>query len=240
MQGIHSAIQHVDLGNCSGDLKLQNGAFKLSGLRKIILPKALHTAIPEECFEHCKHLNTIQIPDGVWKIGPRAFAKSGLREIRLPAMLTHLGHEAFGFTRHFAKVTVSSHINGDVISSDIGAGMVAKPFYGNCCPQNRVVIESTLSKVVLDMLPAPMVLIEGGGNSVHRSAIPTLLGNGMVKLVASFMFHDNWEEPQCPTEIAIVNVHFMLLRQLVNRIWEVPKTAPRRGTKRVRPHHNDG
>ena len=60
----------------------------------LYLPDSL-TAIEEEAFYGDKRLDTVVLPDGVTRIGARAFGNSGLKEIHLPGSVREIANSAF-------------------------------------------------------------------------------------------------------------------------------------------------
>ena len=63
-------------------------------IKSIILSHGL-TEIEEDVFYDCRNLETVVLPETVTKIGPLAFAESGLNSIILPDGLAEIGKDAF-------------------------------------------------------------------------------------------------------------------------------------------------
>ena len=73
--GSCSNLRHVDLENCNELREIGEGAFKNSGVCKIILPEGLEVLGPE-CFRECWNLTDVVLPKSLNKIGRLAFQVS--------------------------------------------------------------------------------------------------------------------------------------------------------------------
>ena len=75
--------------------EIKKGAFKSTGITKIVLPDAL-TTIGEGAFNECTRLTSITLPKNVTTIGARAFyGCKNLQSVTLSTALTTIGDEAF-------------------------------------------------------------------------------------------------------------------------------------------------
>lgn len=84
------------LGNVvveEGVTLLQAGAYQSSGIKSISLPSSL-VRLNDSCFNNCKKLKKIHIPDSVEYIGGSCFYASTIEELNLPKSLTYLGNAA--------------------------------------------------------------------------------------------------------------------------------------------------
>ena len=68
------------------------------------------TYIPESMFEKCYALSSIEIPDTVESIGPKAFMYSGLKEVVIPNSVKTIGQNAFKYCDELTTVTIGSGV----------------------------------------------------------------------------------------------------------------------------------
>lgn len=112
---------------------IEPGVFSKGTFKEISLPSSLKT-IPDGAFYNCKYLESIDIPDGVYEIGVKAFAGCGslanvklphgihelrmgtfkrchwIREITLPENITLIGVEAFSGCLRLEKVNFPKNL----------------------------------------------------------------------------------------------------------------------------------
>ena len=123
---VANAYEYAD-GYCSKDNTLTTQAFTGTGTRivKLVLPKTLTTieagalnahvfeltiqegitAIPDNAFENCAHLEAVSLPESLETIGASAFRGAGLKELVLPANVHSIGSYAFagkGYTQSYS------------------------------------------------------------------------------------------------------------------------------------------
>lgn len=118
---VANAYEYAD-GYCSKDNTLTTQAFTGTGTRivKLVLPKTLTTieagalngyvfeltiqegitAIPDNAFENCTHLEAVSLPESLETIGASAFRGAGLKELVLPANVHSIGSYAFAGEGH--------------------------------------------------------------------------------------------------------------------------------------------
>lgn len=105
-------------------------------LENVSLPQSLRI-IGKSSFAATEALTHIDLPEGLKTIEPRAFEWSGLTEIEIPATVTRIGEEAFAGCWELAGVKVPS-------STNLGAASFGR------CPdladsQGRIVVNNTLA-----------------------------------------------------------------------------------------------
>jgi hypothetical protein len=69
------------------------------------LPKNLNS-IGDECFEHCKSLNVINLPANLKVLGSKAFSSSGLISIDIPSKIEKLEQKTFAYCENLNKVNL--------------------------------------------------------------------------------------------------------------------------------------
>lgn len=89
-----SGLEEIDIPDSVH--MLQEGAFALCAqLARVTLPELLVHHIAERLFFGCKALTQIHIPDTVTSIHSRAFMRTGLTAVVLPASVQSVWHSAF-------------------------------------------------------------------------------------------------------------------------------------------------
>lgn len=78
-------------------------------LKEVVLPDSL-TAIPDGAFESCRALTTITLGEGITEIGVKAFANSGVEELRLGDGLKSIGAEAFSFCNSLQRIIIPASV----------------------------------------------------------------------------------------------------------------------------------
>ena len=84
--------RHIVIGLLALSLALSVGA--VAEYRTLTLPKALKS-IETEAFYNDQDVRNVVVPEGVTRIGARAFVGSGLRMIQLPASVTAIDGDPF-------------------------------------------------------------------------------------------------------------------------------------------------
>lgn len=88
-----SSVQKVNLKAIKASV-LSEGCFKYSSIKDIIWPVDL-VHLPAECFQGCKYLGRLHVPEGVEDIGQGCFALTELESVVFPKSLIKLGESAF-------------------------------------------------------------------------------------------------------------------------------------------------
>ena len=121
--------------------KLGNGAFATNPkLERISLSKGL-TEIPDAAFgcsdakNYMSNLKSITIPEGITKIGKRAFAGNNFAEITLPSSVKEIGDYAFS-TKNYLSDSCTLTLNDGLTS------------IGDNAFRNKVIAEVTLPVMV--------------------------------------------------------------------------------------------
>lgn len=116
----------------SGLTTLGEQCFAVSELTSIVLPNSLTTIgqrafksclltsmpnipsgvheIPDSCFNNCGDLLTAEIPNHITKIGPEAFAYTGLSTITIPESVTQLGKGSFTGNYNLTSAVINAHV----------------------------------------------------------------------------------------------------------------------------------
>ena len=81
-----------------------NGVFEDSALESVVLPSTLRR-IEHDAFAGCENLRSVGFPDGLERLGLRAFLGSGLERAELPASLRAIGQGVFAKCKHLRTVT---------------------------------------------------------------------------------------------------------------------------------------
>lgn len=68
------------------------------------------TEIGDRAFWECTMLTDITIPQGITRIGDRAFGVCGLTECEIPDTVTTIGYGAFGLCNNLKEITVPSSV----------------------------------------------------------------------------------------------------------------------------------
>lgn len=94
-KNLRKAVLNEGLEVLGGNDGCCDGAFGSSALDSIELPSTLRTI---ECrtFWFCENLRSVQLPDGLEKIGAWCFESSGITEIVLPKSMQEIDEYAFG------------------------------------------------------------------------------------------------------------------------------------------------
>lgn len=153
---------------------------------KSVTIKAELTEIPDYCFDSCKALSEINIPESVVRIGKYGLAQTGLREVVLPASLREIDNNAFQVSpslknvvfndgleyigeRAFEKCTALEEviIPGTVSRWGGGTQYTQSPF-GYCSAIKRLVFKEGVTEI-----PAACVWIMTGVGSLNELVIPS-------------------------------------------------------------------
>jgi len=98
-----TSLQSVDAGAVTS---LGSACFAEStALKSVVLCDSL-TSIEDATFDYCSSFDTIDLPDGLAKIGGRAFRNTKLTSVTIPAGVTSIGVQAFQLCSLLASVTV--------------------------------------------------------------------------------------------------------------------------------------
>jgi hypothetical protein len=89
--------------------RIENAAFRLTGLVEIIVPSSVEI-LGERCFSLCKSLSSVAFESGsrLSRIEKEAFDQTGLIEIILPSSVEILGEECFSDFRSLFSETFES------------------------------------------------------------------------------------------------------------------------------------
>lgn len=84
------------------------GAFENTALQSVNLPEGLlylgDYALSGEVFKDCKQLQSIKLPQSLLRIGDHCFEGSGIKEIRIPKNVRHIGNKIFYKCKELASV----------------------------------------------------------------------------------------------------------------------------------------
>lgn len=80
-----------------------SGVFQESGLRRVRLPSTLRR-IEYDVFEACKHLERVDLPDGLEYVGKKSFRASALGSVRFPPGLKTIDDCAFAACKELRSV----------------------------------------------------------------------------------------------------------------------------------------
>lgn len=97
-------------------------------IRSITLPRSL-TVINRCAFDCCRHLQSVEIPDGVTRIEDYAFNECGIRSIVIPNSVTSIGNHAFSWCKNLRSATIPESVTsiGDYAFSDCGLQSITIP-----------------------------------------------------------------------------------------------------------------
>ncbi|MBD5228668.1 MAG: leucine-rich repeat protein [Bacteroidales bacterium] len=153
---------------------------------KSVTIKAELNEIPDYCFDNCKVLSEINIPESVVRIGKYGLAQTGLREVVLPASLREIDNNAFQISpslknvvfndgleyigeRAFEKCTALEEviIPGTVSRWGGGTQSTQSPF-GYCSAIKRLVFKEGVTEI-----PAACIWIMSGVGYLNELVIPS-------------------------------------------------------------------
>lgn len=86
-----------------------NVFYSCLNLKEVVLPDSL-TAIPDGAFDGCRALTTITLGEGITEIGVKAFAVSGVEELRLGDGLKSIGAEAFSACNSLKSIIIPASV----------------------------------------------------------------------------------------------------------------------------------
>ena len=86
-----------------------NVFYSCINLKEVVLPDSL-TAIPDGAFDGCRALTTITLGEGITEIGVKAFAVSGVEELRLGDGLKSIGAEAFSACNSLKSIIIPASV----------------------------------------------------------------------------------------------------------------------------------
>ena len=140
----NTALKNIEIHE--GLEKIEVTAFQRSGIEKIVLPNTVYSLersfyscpslkevltkgektyegteearIDGECFQHCKNLKTLQIPNSIKQIGESTVGKCYVERIILPASVNKLLFNAFGHVTTLKEIVLNCP---EVINSEGGA-----------------------------------------------------------------------------------------------------------------------
>lgn len=95
------------------------------------------TKIGAKAFANCDSLHTVNIPEGATAIGAEAFAYCGIRgELILPSTISTFGSNAFMNCRNITKIVIP-----------YGAKSFTTRTFGNCSGMTDLVVPSTITSI---------------------------------------------------------------------------------------------
>lgn len=100
----------LDLSNITGMTKIPDEAFlNYYELKKVVLPTSLEN-ISKQAFYCCKKLESLNIPENVSVIGPRAFCASKIESIIIPKNVSIIEERTFYECKNLASVEIKGNI----------------------------------------------------------------------------------------------------------------------------------
>ncbi|KAK8833772.1 hypothetical protein M9Y10_016372 [Tritrichomonas musculus] len=131
-------IEYIQFGDCSGLRCFEKAAFEKSSLRKIVIPRHVHT-IEQRCFSFCHNLQKIEFPlDSELEIIEHgAFFDSHIESITIPSNLKEIGYEAFYNCLNLSQINFAP--NSELNSIDTSAFC--------CCNFNHITLPPHLTTI---------------------------------------------------------------------------------------------
>ncbi|WP_026835462.1 leucine-rich repeat domain-containing protein [Eubacterium xylanophilum] len=77
-------------------------------IKKVIIKKGV-TSISSNCFENCKKLKSVKLPNTLFKIGDFAFRNTAIKKITIPKSVYYIGYMAFGKCKNLKEITTPSY-----------------------------------------------------------------------------------------------------------------------------------
>ena len=68
------------------------------------------TEIGDEAFMRCTTLSSVTLPEGIERIGMRAFMDCGFRKFTIPESVTYIGYAAFGRCNSLEQITIPESV----------------------------------------------------------------------------------------------------------------------------------
>lgn len=146
-------IETLSVSALRGESEACMGVFEYSGLARVRLPNTLRT-IDKQVFQFCSELRRIELPEGLQKIGEKAFFGSGLTRLDVPASVTELGTSTFSRCTSLEVVNFPDNSRLEKIDSDClketaireielphSLKIVGRRAFGNCKQLDTVYIE---------------------------------------------------------------------------------------------------
>ena len=162
--------------------------------------------IPVKAFNGCKSLREITIPEGVKKICPVAFARSGLESIIIPESVTNIDTGAFAFCENLKSIVLKNphtaiseegryqeHPNDDQFYPTFYYCNQLSTIYAPYWSEAYYYAENKGLNFV------PVVKVEVNGKAV-KTDMPPIIENGRVLIPARAIFEAlgasvEWDEP---------------------------------------------
>lgn len=162
--------------------------------------------IPVKAFNRCKSLREITIPEGVKKICPVAFARSGLESIIIPESVTNIDTGAFAFCENLKSIVLKNphtaiseegryqeHPNDDQFYPTFYYCNQLSTIYAPYWSEAYYYAENKGLNFV------PVVKVEVNGQAV-KTDMPPIIENGRVLIPARAIFETlgasvEWDEP---------------------------------------------
>ena len=125
--------------------------YECDKLSAVNIPQGV-TSIGQYAFFYCPKLAAISIPEGVASIGPHAFYKCALESIRLPAVLTSLGDNAFSGCTSLTEVVSpmwKNFSNCPATQVTVPGGVKALPTaaFSGCSQLTAIVLSEGLEQI---------------------------------------------------------------------------------------------
>ena len=93
--------------NCNAIIRTADNTL-VQGCANTVIPSSV-TTIEYSSFYHCGGMKSVVIPEGVTKIGTRAFYQSDLESITIPASVTEIEEMLFGWCENLNSIVVNKN-----------------------------------------------------------------------------------------------------------------------------------
>lgn len=115
--------------NCKSYSVYRN-AFKAEEFTSVSVPKGV-TELGDSAFESCTSLTSLELPEGLLRIGANAFAEAGISSLTIPASVTEIRSSAFDSCTSLAAINFAERKAGITLRHSA---------FANCTALNTVTI----------------------------------------------------------------------------------------------------
>ena len=223
----------VDLTTIENLSEIASEVFKETTITDIIIPDGV-TRIGDRAFQNCQSLTSITLPNSLTSIGKYAFYNTELREVVIPDNVSEIGEYAFANTSLTSIKLPQSlkHLSTNLISGSRSIRYIELPD-GLESVETNALINTNLSIIVV---PASVITVETSGLWPGNSNCVIFVGfnNGQKPTGWNSTFNSSWQGEN-PSTVVYANDTVKYTALVVNHDYSNSEKVVYTGTINTKP-----